>query len=385
MFVFFMLSMLVGCGGTGASDLADSSAQPSGDTPPATATDASAGSAVAQPRFAAPVAYAESTPSESVVTADFDGDGKLDLAFSDSSRAKVSVLLGQGDGTFAPPVEYPAGDSNRFVATGDLNSDGKPDLVLVDGDSSSACILLNRGAGIFAAPLKVMVGYNPLTVAIADFNGDGKPDLATNDGSHDIAVLLNDGVGGFAAPVDYETESFPHAVAAGDFNNDNRPDLAYAADESYIGVLLNQGSGFTPSRFVTGYHASGVAVGDFNGDGLVDVAAANDYADNVSVLVNQGKGMFAAPVKYALPAGSHPSSVAKGDFNGDGQPDLVVASTGVFVLPNTGNARFTKPVELAAAGGTVEGIAVGDFNGDGWDDIAAAQSLGVTVLLNLRN
>src|SRR5262249_2075457 len=106
----------------------------------------------------------------SVATADFDGDGKLDLAVANNGSHNGSILLEQGDGTFKTAVNYSAGAAPRSVAVGDFNRDGKPDLAVANTDSNDVSVLLGKGDGTFNISLNVGVGLSPLSVVVGDFN-----------------------------------------------------------------------------------------------------------------------------------------------------------------------------------------------------------------------
>ncbi|HVS99469.1 MAG TPA: VCBS repeat-containing protein [Solirubrobacterales bacterium] len=128
-----------------------------------------------------------------------------------------------------------------------------------------------------------------------------------------------------------------------------------------------------------------VAIGDFNGDGKPDLAVANRRSDSVSVLLGEGDGRFAAEADYAT--GSSPFSVAIGDFNGDGRPDLAVANSGsdsVSVLLGHGDGSFAAKADYATGTFPIS-VAIGDLNGDGKPDLAVADagSGNVSVLLGI--
>src|SRR6266699_918738 len=154
-----------------------------------------------------------------VVTADFNGDGKLDLAVSNYGDNSFSVLLGNGDGTFQPPRTLPIGTHPALVAVGDFNGDGKPDLAVADygcpldctsSPSNTVTVLLGNGNGTFLPGPSLTVGNGPAGVAVGDFNGDGKPDLViTNHHGNTVTVLLGNGDGTFQPAQTFLVDSDP--------------------------------------------------------------------------------------------------------------------------------------------------------------------------------
>ena len=125
--------------------------------------------------------------------ADFNGDGKLDVAVTDSGANVVYILLGNGDGTFAPPITIAVGNNPDAIVTGDLNNDGKIDLAIANFADNTVTVLLGNGDGTFsqAAGSPYPVGKGPYQLVTADFNGDGKLDLAVvnlTDGT--VSTLL---------------------------------------------------------------------------------------------------------------------------------------------------------------------------------------------------
>jgi len=128
-----------------------------------------------------------------IVAADFNGDGKLDVAVTDSSANAVYILLGNGDGTFGPPSTITVGSDPDAIVAGDFNNDGKLDLAIANGGDNTVTLLLGNGDGTFtqASGSPYPVGKGPYQIVAADFNGDGKLDLATanlSDGT--VSILL---------------------------------------------------------------------------------------------------------------------------------------------------------------------------------------------------
>jgi len=320
--------------------------------------------------------------------ADFNADGRPDLAVANFGSDDVSILLGLGDGTFADQVCYGAGNAPHCVAAADFNDDGHLDLAVANATSDDVSILLGLGDGTFADQVRYAAGDLPQSVAAGDFNADGHLDLAVaNFDSDDVSILPGLGNGTFAAQVRYGTGDSPRSVATGDFNGDGHLDLAVANGFSDdVSILLGLGDGTFAAQvaYAAGDSPRSVAARDFNGDGHLDLAVANFVTNDVSILLGLGNGTFAAQVPYG--AGNGPQSVAAGDFNGDGHLDLAVAnfaSDDVSILLGLGDGTFADQVRYGAGDGPLF-VAAGDFNGDGRLDLAVANWLSndVSILLN---
>ena len=126
----------------------------------------------------------------SIAAADFNGDGKLDLAVANSGSNNVTILLGNGDGTFTAAASPATGMAPNSIAVGDFNGDGVPDLAVANAGSSNVTILLGNGDGTFTAAASPAADTGSTSVTAADFNGDGKEDLVVANSPDSSATAL---------------------------------------------------------------------------------------------------------------------------------------------------------------------------------------------------
>ncbi len=283
-----------------------------------------------------------SGPSGAAV-ADFNGDGRRDIAVSNYADKTVSVLLGQPGGGWAQEGGgVQAAPGAGAVAVADVNADGRPDLLVPDFDAGGVSVLLRQAGGGFAAEngSPPATGTQPRDLAAADFNGDGRPDMAvTNLGSDNVTVLLRQAGGGFAAEngSPFPVGTSPIDIAARDLNGDGRADLAianYGSDN--VSILLRQASGGfaadPASPIAAGNGTTGIVAPDLNGDGRADLAFTNNLANTLSVLLRRPGGGYEADTGSPISLPTGPSGIASADVDGDGRPDLVVTSAGANVL-----------------------------------------------------
>lgn len=268
-------------------------------------------------------------------------------------------------------------------------------------------LFTNNGDGYLTASSAGSIplgGSYPNGVATVDQNGDGKQDLSiavTGPSSH-LRTYFNNSKGPdtfFPDPatmIDMDTGSWRHVHIVTDLNGDGKLDLVIENPENIdssntIGVMLNNGDGtFAPSTSYTtgeqGIYIHSIAAGDINGDGKPDLITSNGKAQSISIFYNNGNGTFSPKNDYSI--GSFPRLAAIGDLNGDGKPDLAVPYSGntqgaISILYNKGNGSFLPKVDYAT-GKAPAAVVIKDFNGDGKPDLASnnQESNTISILFN---
>lgn len=388
-------------------------------------------------------------PSD-ITLADFDGDGKIDAAITIGASNNISVLRNVssvGNIALVSASVYTTGLGPRGICSGDFDGDGKPDIAVTNSADSSMSVLLNTASpgtinpGSFAAGVTFATGRSPWGITSADIDGDGRSDLlVANNGSSTFSVFRNTATSGsissssFAARVDFTTGSAPKDIASGDLNGDGKPDVAItnnaaASFSSFrntaVAGTINAASFDAKNDFATSTSPTCIAINDADGDNKPDVIVSNNASNSVSVFRNNPQPLPPAVTSVspnsAIPGttvtinGSNFNATAasntvyfgatKAAVTGGSTSALTVtvpagATLGPVSVLNTsqlcagqqlypfiptfnngGNlSAFTSKVDLAT-GTNPSGIATGDIDGDGKADMIVSSAGANTVKL----
>ncbi|MBC8028587.1 MAG: VCBS repeat-containing protein [Pyrinomonadaceae bacterium] len=324
------------------------------------------------PSFTQPPVYPVGNDVRALATADFDGDGRPDIASANADAGSVTVLRKVARGVPADINSYAVGSFPISIAAGDFNGDGKPDIVTANNSSSNISLLLNDGTGTFLPSSAFAVGGGPRWLATGDLNRDGALDVAVATSSN-VTILRGNGSGGFNTPINLQTGASHIAVA--DFNNDGNLDLAFSAGS--IQIRLGNGTGNFPSISCGAVGNQGFAVGDLNGDGKLDLVAADVLPQQFHYMQGDGTGCFVSMPNIDVSKAGAPRYVTFGDLNNDGKLDIM---GGPSVMLNDGAGGFNA-VTPFGTGSSSDVAVVGDFDADGNLDLATAATGSVGILL----
>ncbi|HET7845359.1 MAG TPA: FG-GAP-like repeat-containing protein [Xanthomonadales bacterium] len=327
---------------------------------------------------------------------DLNRDGFIDYATVNEVSADVRVLLNRADGTglFHPVLQPPApiGQVASPSVVADFNRDGRMDMATSNTDSGTVSVLLGNGNGTFQPQQSVAMGVYNHGIAALDVDGDGDIDLATaNQGSNNVSITLNDGNGVFGLATSFDSgANQEYGLAAGDMDEDGLVDLVIGArGDNEIRVLRSNGDGtFSPGGPATHVAAGGlswkIVLGDVNGDGHLDVTSANSQSNNAGVVLGNGDGTLQPAVVY--PLNGQIVGTELGDLDGDGDLDWMVSSFGGsrwYVFENDGTGTFTQLYDIPSPRNASCASAF-DFDNDGDLDMALADENADVVLL-MRN
>lgn len=350
--------------------------------------------------------YPVGTNPNAAAVGDFNGDGKPDLAVLNSGDASVgdeggvSILLGNGDGTFQPAKNLSICKNCTSIVTGDFDGDGKDDLVLVRpgdptaNDSGDVTIFLNNGDSTFRQGQVLTFDKNPASsnhaILALDLNGDRQLDLVVAHFDQ-FSVLLGNGNGTFQSPIAYSAFAAPAPIglATVDLAGNGEKDLAVFGALS-IDLWLSNGDGtFRHGPYLPNSELR--AVGDFNGDKKDDLLVGTLSGVKICIyncppsgggkisfhlLLGSGDGIFQLGSEVG-------NAIGAGDFDGDRKLDLFVpGNRQIQILPGNGDGTFQSPIAFATEA-TPPLFQVLDVNDDGAPDLVMSDKNSITLLINV--
>jgi FG-GAP-like repeat len=323
--------------------------------------------------FDVPRVFPAGNRPAALVSADFNGDGRPDLAAP--SGPNVEVMLRNADGTFTnSQIVITGGSNTQGIGTADFNGDTFADLAVSSVDTNTFGILLGVGDGTFTVS-NIDFSMRTDAVVTGEFTGDSNIDIAvTHESDNLLSILPGNGNGTFGAPIQTATGPEPRRMAAGMLDNNTSLDIVVAnaaGGNNQITVMHNNGDGtFATSAVAVGGNApSGVALGDLDGDMDLDCVTANADDNNIGVLLNNN-GILTLDNNIAVSGG--PRVVGLFHLDTDTNLDILIGNNdGIIVCNGNGDGTFNTPIVRSLCG-QVRGMLETDFEGLGLTSIAAA-------------
>lgn len=325
------------------------------------------------------------------VSADFNLDGLDDIAVDNFTGGTagapfIAVLLSTGDGQFvqSAALDGDTSSSPTSLITDDFNGDGRPDLAAGSDSTRTLRVYLGNGDGTFAQSFIDPTGT--IGLGSGDFNGDGNTDLiALQGGGPQYRVYSGNGVGGFTVLAPVAASFFDERILTGDLDNNGTVDFLSVGFGGVIAAHLGNGDGTFAPVVITNASASigDFAIGQFDADTLLDVVTTE--GGNLVLHSGLGAGRYNAAGVAFFPVNSFAIRLASTDFDSDGRPDVVATDVAnqANALTSNGDGTFTADIRNPYDYTTFSNdLITGDFDGDSNPDFAVLGNTVGQVFLN---
>jgi hypothetical protein len=346
--------------------------------------------------FTTQIITADTYPTETIIAADVNGDGKLDLIVGETAHGYIGnsmmIFTNNGSGIFGSNAVVNLSSQPMQVLAADIDHSGKPALIAAcspgTSTNGSVVVFTNNGSGTYALKATYPLDAWPFAITAADLYGNGQTDLITaNMGwSNNVpifagsaTILTNNGEGEFAESEEFYAGPEPGSVITADVNGDGKTDIITGDSFPTVLIFTNNGFGAFGSNAVlnTGFPGERPVAVDINGDGKPDLICANEHTNTLTIFRNNGAGGFGWNSTLNLGAGLYFSFVVA-DINGDGAPDLLIANgydsygnvtTGTLtIFTNNGTGTFGYNTTIPVVSQPFVALAA-DLNGSGKLDV----------------
>lgn len=310
--------------------------------------------------------------AEFVATADFDENGKADVA--GNTATTIFVSRNDGNGALLAPADVYTGTIRGSVVAAELTGDAHTDLLFASGNS--LIVLPGNGDGTFATPIPSVTTIAPNALSVAPFDADNDADLAAFDAALAVLVVFtNDGAGNFTERTRMNLRANARALATGDLDGDTRTDIVVGYPVTAMDAFYGRSdNAFDTATILGSGSVVSMRIGDMTGDGLRDLVTVKSPFDNVVMIRNLGSRSFGDPLLFPTAESTRDHTI--GELTGDAIPDVIATGQGCafWTLTGTGLGTLTsrRNTDIHATlhcspDGTGD-IALGDFDGDGRTD-----------------
>ena len=320
--------------------------------------------------------------------ADLNGDAYPDMIIGYYSSQFVTIRLNNGNGSFGTATNYSLSGTVKSVVAADVNADGKLDVIATN--LGGVAVFLGNGDGSMQAPsfFATVSSAVPWHTAVGDVNDDGNLDLVVAHASASvITVLLGNGDGTFRFSGNSSVAESSISVTLGDVDGDGKLDAVVISFNGTVRRLLGNGDGsFDPfTQVATGPGSESHTLADLNADGKLDIVVPRSGANFVNVLLGNGNGTFQTQVAYTV--GDSPFNVKAADINGDGKLDLIagqaipIISACCWAMATArSNRRSRSPTGVEPFW-----VSIADLNNDSKSDLVASNLVSDSMSIRFNN